>query len=98
MAFKIVWTKRADKKLWKIIRYLEKEWGANTARDFDRRVFDFLEILSKFPELGSIEEKEKGIRGFVLTKYTKLFYRVKGKEIILLTLFDTRMNPQKKFH
>jgi plasmid stabilization system protein ParE len=96
MALEIFWSKRADQKFDQIIKYLNKEWGENVARAFVKKVYDFLDILSEFPEIGAIENKEKGIRGFTIVKQVNLYYRIKGNKIILLTFFDNRKNPQKK--
>ena len=60
MALAIYWTRRADKKFDQIIDYLFIEWGESVAKAFTRKVYDFLDILSEFPEIGTIENKEKG--------------------------------------
>jgi plasmid stabilization system protein ParE len=59
MVLKIVWSKRAIFKFDQIISYLIDEWGEKSAKQFISRVFDFLEILSEFPEIGSVENKGK---------------------------------------
>ena len=61
-----------------------------------RKLYDFLEILSEFPEIGSLQYPEKGIRGFALTKQVSIFYRIDNNEIVLLDFFDNRSNPKKK--
>ncbi len=96
MALKIVWSKRASLKFDQIISYLVDEWGEKSAKQFIGRVFDFLEILSEFPEIGSVENKEKNIRGFTIVKQVNIYYRIKGDSIILILFFDTRQNPKKK--
>ena len=96
MALEVYWAKRADRKFDQIINFLIKEWGENVARAFVKKVYDFLDILSEFPEIGTIENTEKGIRGFTVVKQVDLFYRKKGNKIILLTFFDNRQNPKKK--
>ncbi len=96
MARKIVWTKRANFKFNKIIDYLEAEWGHNTTQNFVKRTYDIINLLSDQPELGTLEHQEKLIRGFLLTKHNRLFYRVTDKEIILLNFFDTRSGSKRK--
>ncbi len=96
MALKIYWTKRADKKFDQILDYLLVEWGESVAKAFTRKVYDFLDILSEFPEIGTIENKEKGIRGFTIIKQVNLFYRISGDKVILLNFFDNRQHPKKK--
>ncbi len=96
MALKIIWSKRASLKFDQTITYLIDEWGEKSAKQFIGKVFDFLEILSEFPEIGSVENKEKNIRGFTIVKQVNLYYRIKNNKIILLIFFDNRQNPQKK--
>jgi plasmid stabilization system protein ParE len=96
MALEILWSKQADKKFDKILEYLSEEWGERITRNFVKKVYSFLEILSEYPEIGTIENEEKGIRGFTIVKEIDLFYKVTGDKIILLDFFDNRQNPEKK--
>lgn len=96
MALKILWSKRADKKFDKILEYLLEEWGERITGNFVKKVYNFLEILSEYPEIGTIENEEKGIRGFTVVKEIDLFYKVTGDKIILLDFFDNRQSPEKK--
>lgn len=96
MALEIHWSKRADKKFDKILEYLLVEWGERITGTFVKKVYDFLDILSEFPEIGTIENKEKGIRGFTIVKQINIFYKVSGYTIIILDFFDNRQDPEKK--
>lgn len=96
MALTIRWSTRADIKLDQLIIYLETEWGENVVKAFMRKLYDFLEILSEFPEIGSMQYPEKQIRGFALTKQVSIFYRVDDNQIVLLDIFDNRSDPAKK--
>ncbi len=87
MALEVYWAKRADRKFDQIINFLIKEWGENVARAFVKKVYDFLDILSEFPEIGTIENTEKGIRGFTVVKQVELFYRIKGNKNYTPDLF-----------
>ncbi|MBI5731282.1 MAG: type II toxin-antitoxin system RelE/ParE family toxin [Ignavibacteriales bacterium] len=96
MAIEIYWSKRADKKFDKILEYLLVEWGERITGMFVKKVYDFLDILSEFPEIGTIENKEKEIRGFTIVKQINIFYKVSGYKIIILDFFDNRQDPEKK--
>ena len=96
MALEIRWTTRADIKLDQIIIYLQTEWGESVVKAFMRKLYDFLGILSEFPEIGSIQWPDKNIRGFSLTKQVSIFYNIEGDQIILLDLFDNRLDPKMK--
>jgi len=76
MALEILWTKQADRKFDKIINYLLNEWNQRVTESFVKKVYDSIDILSEFPELGTIEHQEKGIRGFTIVKQINVFYKV----------------------
>ncbi len=95
MALTIYWSKRADQKFDKIIEYLNEEWGEKVTKDFVGKVYDFIGILQEFPEIGTLENKENNIRGFVIVKQLTLFYKINHDKIILLNFFDNRMDPKK---
>ncbi len=58
MALEIYWSKRAEKQLDEILLYLQNEWGETTTRNFAQKTYNFLDLLSKYPNLGTIENKE----------------------------------------
>jgi plasmid stabilization system protein ParE len=80
MAKKIIWTKRANR----------------VTQSFVRKTYDIIDLISDQPDLGTLENQERKIRGFLLTKHNRLFYRVTDKEIILLNFFDTRSGPKRR--
>jgi plasmid stabilization system protein ParE len=96
MALEIKWSKRADNSFDRIIDFIHAEWGDQVVKTFVKKTYDFLEILAEFPEIGSMQVKERGIRGFTLIKQVIVFYKIKGKSIILIDFFDTRQDPKKK--
>ena len=96
MALEILWSKRADKKFDNILDYLLSEWGERVTESFVKKVYDFIDTLSEFPEIGTIENKDNQIRGFTIVNQINVFYKVSGYQIILLDFFDNRQNPEKK--
>ncbi len=96
MALRILWSKRADKKFDNILDYLNAEWGEKITGAFVKKVYDFLDILVEFPDIGSLENPEREIRGFVIVKQITIFYKVSGNKIILLNFFDNRQGSKKK--
>jgi plasmid stabilization system protein ParE len=93
---KVVWTKTAEKRLQEILNYIQQEFGNNLKQQFRSRAMDFTALLPEFPEMGTLEVKTKNLRAFQLSKQTRVFYRIKGERIIILTFFDSRQNPQKR--
>ena len=96
MALTIRWTKRAEKKIDKIIEYLLIEWNEQVTETFVKKVYDFIDTLTDFPEIGTIENKEKAIRAFTIVKQINIFYHVGKKQIVILNFFDNRQSPKKK--
>ena len=96
MAYKIVWSKTAEKDFDKIVDYIGSEWSINAAAEFAVKSNDIFNLLKDYPEAGSVELEEKNIRGFLISSQVRLLYRIKGKRIIFLNFFDTRMDPDKK--
>ena len=96
MVRKIRLTKKADKRFDEILKYLNKEFGNPTATNFIERTYSFFDLLVNHPQVGRIEDKDKGIYGFVLEKPVTVFYRFNQKEVVILNFFDNRMNLNKK--
>lgn len=96
MALTIYWSKRADSKFDQIIEFIHNEWGETVTKAFVKKVYDFLDILEEFPEIGTLENKERNIRAFVIVRQLTLFYKIQDNKIILLNFFDNRMNPKRK--
>jgi plasmid stabilization system protein ParE len=93
---KIFWTNKAQTRFQEIITYISTEFGEKSSVNFKDKVFDFLELLERFPQLGTLEVADKSIYGFQISKQTKIFYRINKDHISLLTLFDTRQDPKTK--
>ncbi len=87
-------TQRAEKHFDSIVNYIKHKWGEGTAKQFILKTDEIFKLLKSYPTMGQIENGE--IRGFQLTRQTRLLYRVQGKKIIILAFFDVRQNPNKK--
>lgn len=96
MVRRVVWTKRATNNFDKIINYLEGEWGTRVTQMFVRRTYALIDLIAEKPDLGTVENPDKKIRGFLLTRHNRVFYRVTEEEIILLNFFDTRSGTRRK--
>ena len=92
--YKIIWTDEAFRNLENIITYLEKFWTEKEIRKFARLLDKQLILIKKNPSLYPYSKKSDDIRKSVLTKIT-LYYRIIEREIYLISLFDSRQNPDK---
>jgi plasmid stabilization system protein ParE len=96
MARKVRLTKRADNKLDNILLHLNKDFGVRAVDRFLKRLYSFFDIIIEFPQIGTINDKEKGIYGFVLEKQVTVFYRFAEKEVVIINFFETRKDPMSK--
>jgi len=96
MALEILWSKQADIRFDSILQYLEEEWGQHSVSLFVKKVYDFLDLLSEFPEIGTIENKEHNIRGFGIVKQIRIFYQIRENMIVLLNFYDNRQSTKRK--
>ena len=69
MPLKVRWTISSIKQLNSIQSYLQLHFGSNTSKAFVVKVFAIIDNLCEFPELGTMQIKEKGIRGFLITMH-----------------------------
>ena len=97
MVRKIRLTKKADKRFDEILEYVDKKFGKSTATKFLKRTYSFFDLIAEHPQIGRIEDKTKGIYGFVLEKPVTIFYRFTNKEVVILNFFDNRSNPKSKY-
>ena len=95
MAYKIIYKKRFQTKLFKLLDYLKQEWGNNVADSFIIRLQTRLDTLSQQPYIGASSTVIKSVRSILITKHNRLFYRIKDDTIEVLNMYDTRGNPKK---
>ncbi len=91
---RIKWNKRAGRQFSELQNYLLQEFGETTVKNFTSHTFKFLDLLVKHPHLGTVENKEKGIRGFVLHRHTTVLYKENKGAIYILSLYDNRKKPK----
>ena len=89
MGYKIIFKKRFVRDLLDVLTYLEKEWGKKVADEFQDKVTNTLRLLSEHPYVGAPSSKID-IRGLLISKHNRLFYRIKNNTIVIIALADTR--------
>jgi plasmid stabilization system protein ParE len=92
----IVWQDLAKENFESIQDHILAKWGENAANKFTNRVFNFIEILERFPFIGSVENSHAGIRGFTIAYQTRVLYKVTEETIFLLAFYDLRQDPENK--
>jgi plasmid stabilization system protein ParE len=95
MAYEIVIKKRFSNKVVKVLTYLEKEWSLQVASAFLVKIDRRIELLKKHPHIGAPSIKIKDVRGILITRHNKMYYKISGKKVVILNMYDTRMNPKR---
>lgn len=88
-------TPRAEKSFDSIFDYINDKWGEKTAKEFVLKTNKIFKLLQNYPTIGKVEFGD--IRGFQLSRQTRLLYTVRDEKIIVLSFFDVRQDPNKKF-
>ena len=96
MANKIVWLPKAERRYEEIIDWLHEHWTDKEIAKFVASTDEVIELIRINPEIYQPSEK-RHIRQAIVTKHNILLYRKKGNKVELLTFFDTRQDPSKKF-
>lgn len=90
---KVLWSDQAIENLESILHYLENEWPPNITGSLKKRLIKTINLLKKFPDLGTESSLKKGIRRFVMSKQISIFYEIYNDTMIIHYLFDNRQNP-----
>jgi len=87
-------TRRAERSYKSIKEYIAKQFGDKTSETFTKKADETFKLLEDFPQMGPVENND--IRGFQLSRQTRILYRIREQKIIVLSLFDVRQNPKKR--
>ena len=95
MAYQIIVKKRFTNKVKKVLTYLEKEWSHKVAVEFLLKIDRRFELLAQQPYIGAPSTKVKDIRGLLITRHNRLYYKINGNKVTILNMYDTRMDPKR---
>jgi len=87
----------AERKLLKLTDFLLENWSLKVRNDFIKKLTSKITQISDQPESCPQSTAFKGLYKCVVTKQTTFYYRINfdKKEIEMITVFDTRQNPDK---
>jgi plasmid stabilization system protein ParE len=89
MAKEIRWTKAALKDLDRIEGYIRENFGRKSAIKFLDELESVMNSVSMFPGIGTLIMEEENVRGILIHRLTRVYYKDEDKIIILLRLFET---------
>tara|TARA_R110002096_G_scaffold121612_3_gene263339 strand:- start:47 stop:376 length:330 start_codon:yes stop_codon:yes gene_type:complete len=96
MAKKIIWPNKAHSDRLKIFEYWNKRNGTNI---YSRKLFYLFksatDLIKQYPNIGQKTDVEE-VRSKLVKDY-QIFYReIDSTSILILTIWDTRMDPKNK--
>ncbi len=84
------WTPEAQESYLQTLDIIFERYSLNASLKWDEKVTNLLKKLSSDKNLCPPSKRLRGLRRCVITEYTSLLYRVKGKQVELITFFDNR--------
>ena len=95
MVYKIIFKKRFRHKLQNLLGYIENEFGLLVAQRFARQLDKKFITLQQPPLIVQPSVYIQNIRSIHAGKLNRLYYRIEGNKIIIINMYDTRINPKK---
>ncbi len=95
MDYKILWSEESLRNLDDILAYLKSEWTEKEIKRFKNKLSKQIGLISKHPKLFPISQFQPRLRKAVLSKQSTIFYELKADVILIVYLFNNKMDPQK---
>jgi len=98
MVVKVIWSAFALHQLKKIHNYYKIEAGEKIAQKLTKSIVETTIQLASNPQIGTIEHllaHTKYEYRFVVMKNYKIIYRIDNEFVSIISVFDTRQNPEK---
>jgi plasmid stabilization system protein ParE len=91
----IVISTRVQKKIENLFEYLDVRFSVKTREKFAKKLYSSILTIRKNPESFPSSEQNSKINKCVITKQSTVFYRYNLKQVRILSVFDTRQDPNK---
>ncbi len=91
---KIDWSNKAAIVLFEVTTYIDKQFGNYVADKFLREAYDKADSLLLYPEKGKHSKRYKTVRWIKVGKYHRMYYRVQGSVVHIVSLRDVRQDPK----
>ena len=95
MTKEVILTPRAEKNYEHITDYVFYKWGVLATNRFISRFQEACTLIASSPEIYPFADKNKEVRKCVVTKHNTVYFIERENTITILTIFDTRQNPNK---
>jgi plasmid stabilization system protein ParE len=94
MVYEVVHTPQFENDFVELMDYLVENWSENVAKQFGNQLDNLIQTLSKMPFIGKKSFQNPLIRRITVTDKNILYYSIMDKQIMLISLVDTRQNIQ----
>ena len=92
---KIVWSDRAQKRLYGILEFYIQRNKSNTySQKLHKLLIGEIKILLKHPDIG-LKTTEETVRGLIIDNFI-VYYQMTEDKIIIHTIWDCRQDPDSK--
>ncbi|MEO5996231.1 MAG: type II toxin-antitoxin system RelE/ParE family toxin [Chitinophagaceae bacterium] len=88
MAYKIVLSYRFSRKLAKMFTYIENKFSLEVTNQLVERIDIKMKMACHYPGIGVPSSKIPGVYKISVSRKNKLYYRIKGRKIIMLDLLN----------
>jgi plasmid stabilization system protein ParE len=96
MVTQVIWMPKAEKTFNAIVDYWGTKGAFRAAEKFVNAVYDTIEKLEKYPEIGRPTMRDEHIRYINVSRFHQMFYQLEGQNLEILIFFDMRQNPKKR--
>jgi plasmid stabilization system protein ParE len=94
--YRILWTDNALVELKQTIDYLEQNWSAKEINKLAVTIEYTLQLISKNPYIFQVSDVKKDVRRAVILSVNTLYYRVKSKDIEIVSFFQIGKTRKKE--
>ena len=94
MVKSIIWSDEAEETFEAMVSYLQEQYSLKTATKFADAVYDKIDILILYPDIGRPSTKNSSVKIVQIDKNVIMFYRFDGNELFIVDIFNTRQDPK----
>ncbi len=92
----VIYSSDALAQIHEIWQYVDENLSAKAADQILARIEEKADWIGKYAETGHLSEVSPKIRYILIDKHRRLYYEIDEDEVIILALFDTRQDTQKR--
>ena len=78
-----------------LIMRVSRKWGHTAAVKLDNQLESAIQQISRQPLLFQVVVGRPQLRRCVVTPQTSIFFEVTDEEVVIKSVFDNRMNPDR---